>query len=430
MPSRQLIALISLVMSPLALHSQERVASSDVAARASIVADSGTASPLPSDTQRIPRSDAPAFREWESLTGEWSGVRTSLVDRGVTFGATYTHDASSVLSGGARRGSASRGLFMGEMSVDLSQAHLKGTTAFVSYAAMRGSNGSDLAGDIQSFSNVDADPFGHVYEAWIEQVAANGAIRLKVGRVDANTEYAVVAPAGEFINASAGFSPTILGLPTYPDPEASVNLFITPASWLTISAGAFAGTFDPGTMGATRVQDRFSIGEIATGWDHVGNAGAGKLAVGAWHHSGMAARFDGGFTKGADGWWASAEQCVSGQDASDDTPATGIQLFGKYGAAPEMLSVFRQHVMAGFVFNGGFRSGSPDALGLAFTHVDLSGIADAATPLDETSVEFFYRVNVLGSVTLRPNVQYVVHPSGDPTRANAVVATLRTAIAF
>ena len=430
MRSRQLVAMIALVLSPLAVQSQERVASSDVASRNAVVADSGAGTPTRSDTPVLPRSGAPAFREWESLTGEWSGVRTSLVNRGVTFGATYTHDVSNVLAGGARRGSASRGLFMGEMRVDLSQARLKGTTAFVSYAAMRGSNGSALAGDIQAFSNVDADPFGHVYEAWIEQVAANGAIRLKIGRVDANTEYAVVAPAGEFINASAGFSPTILGLPTYPDPEASVNLFVTPASWLMVSAGAFAGTFDPGTMGATRVLDYFSIGEIATGWDRIWRAGAGKLAFGAWHHSGMAARFDGGLTRGADGWWASAEQRLAGQDATDDAPASGIQVFGKYGSAPEMLSVFRQHVMAGFVFDGGVRRGSSDALGVAVTHVDLSGIAAAATPHDETSVEFFYRVNVLGSVTLRPNVQYVVNPSGDPTRANAVVATLRTAIAF
>ena len=45
MRSRQLVAMIALVLSPRALQSQERVASSDVAVRNAVVADSGEKAP-------------------------------------------------------------------------------------------------------------------------------------------------------------------------------------------------------------------------------------------------------------------------------------------------------------------------------------------------------------------------------------------------
>ena len=365
------------------------------------------------------------------MTGDWGGARIALEERGIKFTTTWTHDASANVRGGIRRGTAVRGLVMGQLSIDLAAlAHVPGATAMVSYAHFRGTNGSDVVGDIQAFSNIDAEPFSHVFEAWVEQVVADGALRAKVGRVDANTEFAVVGPAGDFINSSAGFSPSILGLPTYPDPAMSANLFVAPASWLAVSGGIYAGTLAPIAASATTVRDRFTIGQVTAAWNHAGTLGAGKLGAGIWHHRGMAARFDGGFSKGVDGWWATFEQRISAADATGDAPARGVQVFAKYGAAPAMLSVVHQHVMVGLVLDGGLRAGSQDGLGVAMTCADLSDVAAAGTPLDETSVEMFYKVKVLGFMTLRPNVQYVVHPSGDSLRANALVATLRTGIVF
>ncbi len=372
-----------------------------------------------------------SFTRWSSVTGDWAGTRTFFADHGIDFSLAYTHDVSSNVSGGAKSGSALRSLFMGSVTVDFGTlAGLPGTKAALSYGHQGGANGSEVVGDIQAFSNIDAAPFSHIYEAWIEQSVAKGFLRVKFGQVDANTEFAVVGPAADFINASAGFSPTILGLPTYPQPKMSLNVFVQPVSWLSIGGGSFAGTFDAADDERGTVKDQFTIGEVKASWEALSVLGAGKVAYGHWRHSGLAERFDGGLQKGADGWWATLEQRLTGDEASDEKPASGVQFFAKYGSAPGMLSIFQQHAMVGLLFDGGFRSGSDDALGVAMTHVDLSNVADAGTPLDETSFEFFYKVKLFGFAAVRPNVQYIVHPSGDPSRRNALVATLRTSISF
>ena len=421
------VLLWAVMTTPFTAQGQELATTPTVAGRDSIP-------PLPADP---PATQARAWfggglnlLQWPQVSGDWAGRRTSLARSGIEFTLTFTHDGSANLVGGVQRGAASRGLLMGQVSAVLERlSRLRGTRALLSYAVLRGSNGSDFTGDIQAFSNIDAEPFAHLFEAWLEQ-PIGGAGRLKVGRVDANTEFAVVGPAADFINASAGFSPSILGLPTYPDPKMSANLFIQAAPWLAFSGGLYEGTFDAGADGATSVRDRFSIVQVDGTWKRMGRLAGGRLAVGRWHHSGLAGRLDGGFSMGADGWWATLEQRIAGADGTDAGPARGVQFFAKYGAAPAMLSVFRQHAMAGFLVDGGFRAGSEDALGLAASYVDLSNVAEAGTPLDETSLEVFYKVRPAGFMIVRPNVQYVINPSGNPGLRNALVATLRTVIAF
>ncbi len=100
---------------------------------------------------------------------------------------------------------------------------------------------------------------------WFEQRLLGGRARLKLGQVDANGEFGVVQSAGEFINASAGFSPTRYGRPTYPDPVPSVNVFLLPA------------------------------------------AQAGRLGFGYWRHSGHAPVFGGGMQRAPQGWYATPE---------------------------------------------------------------------------------------------------------------------------
>ncbi len=62
------------------------------------------------------------------------------------------------------------------------------------------------------------------------------------------------------------------------------------------------------------------------------------------------------------------------------------------------------------------------------SHVDLSSRAGYAH--GETALEGFVRVQLLGFMTLRPDVQYIVHPSGAPGVGAALVSTLRVETAF
>ncbi|MEK6346734.1 MAG: carbohydrate porin [Burkholderia sp.] len=48
----------------------------------------------------------------------------------------------------------------------------------------------------------------------------------------------------------------------------------------------------------------------------------------------------------------------------------------------------------------------------------------------ETTYEVFYAWQVVPSVSLQPDLQYIVHPGGTSKNANAVVAGLKTTVAF
>ena len=45
-------------------------------------------------------------------------------------------------------------------------------------------------------------------------------------------------------------------------------------------------------------------------------------------------------------------------------------------------------------------------------------------------MEAFYRVPAMGFLTLRPDLQLILHPSGDPRLGSALVGTLRAELAF
>lgn len=361
---------------------------------------------------------APAAQEREV------GLRPLLASRGLTVSLGVINDVSSIAAGGVRNGSATRALFNGIVEADLEPLMgWRGASLLVGYAAQRGDNGSEYAGDVQAFSNIDATRFAHLYEAWFQQSFGDVA-RVKVGRVDANTEYAAVDGASNFINASAGFSPTITGLPTYPDPVPSLNLFVRPLSWLEIGAGYFKGTFDDIESIDGVVKDKFMIAQATVSWQ------GGYVHAGRWQHSGLAVRFDGGLESRPGDWYAAVEQRVSGAAEEEGVPASGVRVFGKYGRAPGSVATFQQHLMAGVVLDGGLRRRSEDAAGLAVTHADLSNDPASGFTKNETTLEAFYRLPVLGSLALRPDLQYIMHPSGSTGVRNALVATLRFDVSY
>ena len=370
------------------------------------------------------RPDTLANRPPAAHEREATGLRPMLAERGVVMSLGLTNDVSSIAAGGVRTGSPTRALFNGIVEADLQLlTGWKGASLLVGYAAQGGDNGSDFAGDVQAFSNIDATRFAHLYEAWFQQSFGEVA-RVKIGRVDANAEYAVVDGASDFINASAGFSPTITGLPTYPDPVPSLNLFVRPLSWLEIGAGYFKGTFEDIQSIDGVVKDKFMIAQATVSWQ------GGYVHAGRWQHSGLAVRFDGGLESKPGDWYAALEQRVSGGAAEEGVPASGARVFGKYGRAPGSVATFQQHVMAGVVLDGGLRRRSEDAAGLAVTHVDLSNDPTAGFSKNETTFEAFYRLPVLGSLALRPDLQYIVHPSGSTGVRNALVATLRFDVSY
>lgn len=354
----------------------------------------------------------------------WAAFHHTLVNAGITPWFAYTSDASTNLRGGTRRDLTGRALLQSGLTVDLDRVAGIGGAAFdVSLHAHDGNNGSDLVGDIQAYSNIDAPSFLGLDELTYSQELRDGALRFRVGRMDANGEFAVVEPAGEFINASAGFSPTIYSLPTYPDPRLGVNLAVRPFGWLELGAGAYQGMVARTPNGPDGAL--FAIGEVRTTW----SGGNGRAVLGYWHHDGYAPAFNGTWQHAPHGLYGSLSQRVSGSAGDDSTAASGATLFLKLGEADERVSPFAHHLMLGVTFDSPF--GVEDhGTGLMLSHVDLSNAVSAATPGNETAVELFYRFPVNQFFTIRPDLQYIVAPGGLRQAKDVTVATVRMELGF
>lgn len=376
--------------------------------------------------------------EWSRATGDWGGFRTRLEEFGLTVDASYTLDWSSVWDGGVRNGASTRSLLDANVTADLDAIlGLAGGTVFFDFYSTDGRGGSADAGDFQGFSNIETgENVDQIAELWYEQWLFDDRLRIKAGKIEANSEFGFVDTAGEFLNSSAGFSPTIFAMPTYPDPAVGINLFLYPTDRVYVGAGVFDGaaTVDgvhtggrgPATFFSDdQSDDYFLIGEVGLTWDELGSLGGGRLAGGAWHHTGDYTTFSGGSESGSTGFYALVEQeLIAPQDG-----VHGLAACAQYGWADEDVSEANHHVAAGIVYSGVCDSRPDDATGFYCSRVEFSDGAGFGAD-GETVLEVFYLISLTPSVSIKPDIQYIIDPSGDPTVDNAVVATLRVSVSF
>jgi carbohydrate-selective porin OprB len=377
------------------------------------------------------------WRRWldgERLTGEWLGARGWLRDRGFELEGTYIGDLSRALRGGVREQTDYRSLVDLNGTFDLERlVGLPGATVFFDAYAIVGDYGSGDVGDFQIYSNID-NPKDRLQlaELWWQQMLFGELLRLKVGKFDANSEFAFVDAAGDFINSSAGFSPTIFTMVTYPDPGTGVVAFVDPEGPLYAGVGFFDGAAATGALLGKRGpktffrsdSDHFVIGELGGNWDETARFGPGRVAVGPWYHSADFERFDGSSAGGTGGFFGLFEQRVFALEPEREEGTRDVRLFGQYGWADPDVSAANQHASLGVLFTGPFAFRASDTTGAMVTWVDLSDQDAAGFPSDETAVELFYRLQLTSFFSLKPDLQIIDDPGG-LHEDTAVVGTLR-----
>jgi carbohydrate-selective porin OprB len=356
-----------------------------------------------------------------------TSLRARLEEQGIAFTASLWLDAHRVERGGLERGSVMNSYLDLSATFDLGAlAGIDNALVFANAYATNGRNVSDLAGDWQVLSNTANDRhIEQLAQLFYEQTFADGAWRLKLGKADVNVDFAAASHAGEFVQSSAGFSPTIFALPTYPEPSTGGALFWQASEALSLGVGVFDGAanagFHTGSRGPSTLfgtpSDLFAIGEGNVTWC-VGEEGlAGRLALGTWHHDGDFARFDGGSDAGTGGNYAILEQELARVDGGS------IASFTQWGEADDAVAEVDQHLAAGVVATGCFER-PDDAFGVYWSRVRFSE-ALGTSASSETACECFYRWQVRPWLALKPDVQWIANPGGDATLDDALVLTLR-----
>ncbi|MFT7461987.1 MAG: carbohydrate-selective porin OprB [Pseudohongiellaceae bacterium] len=220
----------------------------------------------------------------------------NLAAHGLSLDAYMLQEGLRTFSGGADHGWGRSRMLGVALGLDLDTSlGLEGGSAFVEWYGVGGKTVSSFAGDLQAASNIQERRRNLLAELWYQQRFLDDTWRLRLGKTDANGEFAYVESAAEFLHSSAGFSPTVFPLPTFPDPTFSVN-----AEWSPPLGSVKVGVYDGATSkGKTTGNhgfgaydgDLFLVAQIGTTWEA---GGGGRAALGGWRHTGTFSRFDGG----------------------------------------------------------------------------------------------------------------------------------------
>jgi porin len=381
--------------------------------------------------------------EWDAATGDWGGVRTTLEDHGLFVAGSYTFDWSSVWSGGVKNVASTRSLFDLNLTLDFERAfELHGGTLFFDYYSTDGRGGSDDVGDFQAFDNIQTGRnLDQIAELWYEQrFFENDRLRVKFGKIEANSEFAFLDSAAGFINSSAAFSPTMAGFPTYPDPATGVVVFGYPTDWWYIGGGFFDGATVDGYPTGYRGIEHFHsddesdswfwIGETGFTWDEVASLGRGRVSAGFTYHTAEFETFAGETEDGAGSFYAGIEQQLTRRGDDEELAEKGLYVFARVGCADEDVSEASFHAGAGVSILGTFSTRDDDEAGVYYSYVDLSDADGAGFDDDEQSIELYYMFQATQWLTIKPDLQFIFSPGGDSTNDNAVVGMLRFEVTF
>ena len=363
-------------------------------------------------------------------------------DNAFSLDITFKADVTGVASGGVARGAR----YLDNLDVvgeaDLEKAAgWKQTVAHVSLLNNLGGRPNDLSGSIQGIDNIEvAKARFKLYEAWIEK-GFGAHVTLRAGLYDVNSEFYQNDAAGLLISPMFGVGSELAATGTNGPaifPSTALALRLKAATDRTYASVAIinarAGTLcDEHGIDLSGHDGALLIGEA--GW-----TGRGKRAIGAWHYTrkqptiippGLTPTEDHHYSQGL---YLLAEQGLAGKDEDASRYLVG---FLRLGVSDGTTTPFRGGWQGGLLLKRPLKSRPASAFsigagsGVLSRNYRLSNPADLPPLRDaETIIEATYSDEIVKGVSIQPDVQYVIHPSADPTIRNALVLGVRLTIGW
>lgn len=356
--------------------------------------------------------------------------------RAWTLAADYKADIAGVAAGGVDRGARYLDNINVVGDVDLDRAiGWQRAAAHVSLLNNLGGHPNELAGSIQGINNIEVtDRRLKVYEAWLEQ-GFGAAVTLKAGLYDVNSEFYQNDAAALLVSPMFGVGSELAatgvnGPAIFPSTALAARLrIINGHSYAAVAVvNAHAGTIgDAGGIDLSGRDGALLIGEA--GW-----TGSGRIAIGAWCYTQSQPEIVApGVTPTEDmhasgGVYLLAEHDLLGH-ADDVRHLTG---FLRLGLSEGRTTPFSGGWQTGLLLERVFAARPASAVSIGggaglLSRTYRSGNPPELRPLgrSETILEATYSDEVIEGVSLQPDVQYVIHPSADPSIADALVVGLR-----
>jgi porin len=375
-----------------------------------------------------------------SAPSETAAAETPAVDLSIL----YTFDIWRNARGGLRRGWRYLDNLDVTLTIDTERAiGWPDATLFVYGLYNNGRSFSEeLAGDVQGVANIETGVRAlRLYEAWVEQ--RFGRASIKLGLYDLNSEFDEHRAGSLFLNSTHGLGPDfsqsgLNGPSVFPVTSLALRVdYQIDERWRVRAAILDAVPGDPARPRRTAIRLRDAEGALLIGEGQY-EARNTRAILGYWRYTAGFASLDPtappSAQRGNDGLYMMVEQRLSRIGADG---ARGLAGWLRLGLASDRFNPIDQNLSGGLVYMGPIAARPADQVGIAFSRARFgaphrAAMALAATPVtrSEISIEASYFATLTPWLSIRPDVQYVINPGGNPNLRDALILGLRTQIGF
>ncbi len=353
----------------------------------------------------------------------------STKQRALSINASYIGEIISNLTGGIRTGSVYEGMGNFMFEYDTKKAGLwKGGKIYINAAHTHGGDASkSFIGDFQVASNIEADNLTYFHEMFFSQEI--GRAQFIIGLQDLNAEFAASENASMFLNSSFGVHSTIadnIVAPIFPLTAFGLQIKYNIHSRLAIKLITFDGFPD----------DFSKDNPYNLHWKFTKEDGLLNIAEISWHPR-INERLEGGYSLGSythhhiskddnhtSEFWEITNYgfyIVADQTLAIMENGSTISSFLQASVSPSQKNENWYYLGTGINYSNIFSRKRSDLIGLAIAHAGF-----AKPQRDETAIELSYQYPLTDQITIQPDIQLIINPSGtEYILKNALVTRLR-----
>ncbi len=351
-----------------------------------------------------------------------------------TTESSYTGEFANNFRGGIKKGSVYLGIANIKLSFKTEDMSLwSGGQFSIHGASTHGKTpSSELFGDFQVASNIEAGNHTYMHELWYKH--SFNSFEITVGLQDLNVEFLTNEYSSQFINSSFGIPSLIsdnVPAPIFPLTALGISLKYSVNELLVLQTALFDGLPEDFSSNEHNINWRLhendgllSITEAQ--YSTTINSLPGTYKAGVYYHSHLqsvnqnAAGDESVFEKNY-GFYLLGNQTVMERGNST------LGLFAQIALSPSKINLHNYYIGGGISCSGVFNNDGNDLFGAAFAHAGFN----SSTIKNETTIEVFYKTHLTQNLFIQPDVQYIINPAGSSNNLdNALGALIRFGIIF
>jgi len=426
----------------------------------------------PSSEPGVKPAAASWFDGWlaqEYMFGNWGGLRTKLLNLGVTPSITFATDVLGNPVGGIRHALREFDNLGLDVNVDFGKlAGLEGTQFHVSVSQRSGKNLSkNDIGNVFNVAQLCCGPTFRLVHVYLEQSLWQDQFNIRLGRIAAGDEFLSSPLYGPFVQEGINGNPEGIffnapGMTSYPTATWGLRLRAKPVESFYVMAGVFNGDSSLGDNEKHGVDfsmrgPLFAIAEVGYQFNQgKGDTGLpGNYKIGAYYDNGRFADFlrdvRGGIaalsglphrmTRGNAGFYILIDQMVYREGGPENKQ--GLTPFAALLVAPDKnVSTFPLFINSGLVYQGLISGRDRDVAGFGVVYGKFSDRLRRAQRVKqlfdpsigvqrhELALEWTYIIQVTPWLQFQPDIQYIIKPGGTGKIRDALVLGFQLALSF